>query len=135
MLFLIGIAFAYFLVFPSMIRFMSEMNRNIGAAEIYGVSAFFTFLFNIIFPIAVAFEMPVVVLFLTKVGVLNPHKLSKVRKYAYLVLVIVGSMISPPDFVSHLAVSIPLILLFEASVICSRVYAARKALSERSIRA
>lgn len=125
-LFLTGILFAYFFVFPMMIGFMSEMNRDIGANEVYGISAFFTFLFNIVFPIAVAFEMPVVVLFLTKLGILSHAKLGKVRKYAYLLLVIIGSMISPPDFVSHLSVSVPLILLFEASVVCSRVYGARR---------
>lgn len=118
-LFLGGASFSYFVVFPMMLRFMEKMNRTIGAVETYGIDRYFSFLFSVVFPMAVAFELPVVMLFLTRIGLLTPGRLKKARKYAYLGLAIVGSCISPPDFVSHLSVTIPLIVLFELSVIVS----------------
>lgn len=127
LLFLIGISFSYFLVFPMMLGFMIEMNHNVGAVETYGIDRYFSFLFSVVFPLGVAFEMPLIILFLTKLGLLTPERLKGSRKYAYIGLAVVGSCISPPDFVSHLSVTVPLILLFEISVLISNRYAKRLA--------
>lgn len=116
-LFLSGASFGYFVVFPMMLRFMKTMNRTIGAIETYGIDRYFSFLFSVVFPLAVAFELPVVLLFLTKIGLLTPERLKTARKYAYVGLTIVGACISPPDLLSHLSVTIPLIGLFEISVL------------------
>jgi sec-independent protein translocase protein TatC len=116
LLFLAGISFSYLLVFPMMLRFMESMNKRIGAVETYGIDRYFSFLFSVVFPLGVAFEMPLVILFLTKLGLLTPERLKISRKYAYVGLAIVGSCMSPPDFVSHLSVTVPLLLLFELSV-------------------
>jgi sec-independent protein translocase protein TatC len=121
-LFLTGLSFSYFLVFPMMIRFMETMNKKIGAVETYGIDRYFSFLFSVVFPLGVAFEMPLVILFLTRLGLLTPERIKMTRKYAYVGLAIVGSCISPPDFVSHLSVTVPLLLLFEISAIASVKY-------------
>ena len=126
LLFVSGISFSYFLVFPMMLRFMMSMNRSIGAVETYGIDRYFSFMFNVVFPLGIAFEMPLVILFLTRLGLLTPERLRGTRKYAYVTLAIVGSCISPPDFVSHLSVTIPLILLFELSVLISVRYYNRR---------
>lgn len=117
LLFLLGVSFGYFFVFPMMLEFMKSVNEGIGAQERYGLNAYFSFMFNVIFPLGIAFEMPVAVLFLTRLGLLSPGQLKKTRKYAYVGLAVVGACISPPDFVSHLSVTVPLILLFEISVL------------------
>ncbi|MDR9853146.1 MULTISPECIES: twin-arginine translocase subunit TatC [Paenibacillus] len=126
LLFMIGIAFSFYVAFPMMVSFLSKMNQTVGAVETYGMDRYFSLLFSVVFPLALAFEMPAVVLFLTRLGILGPTQLKKVRKYVYLALAIVGSMISPPDFVSHLSVTIPLILLFELSILVSGWYLRRK---------
>lgn len=118
-LFLAGAAFGYMVVFPMMLHFMKTMNLTIGAVETYGIDRYFSFLYEIVFPMAVAFEMPVVLMFLTKLGLLTPERLKMTRKYAYIILAIVGSCISPPDMISHLSVTVPLFLLFEISVFVS----------------
>ncbi|MWC27961.1 twin-arginine translocase subunit TatC [Paenibacillus sp. MMS18-CY102] len=126
-LFLGGVSFSYFVVFPMMLRFMQHMNQSVGAVETYGIDKYFAFMFNVIFPLGVAFEMPLVILFLTRLGLLTPEKLRESRKYAYVALAVIGSCISPPDFVSHLSVTIPLILLYESGVfVSSRAYGKRK---------
>jgi sec-independent protein translocase protein TatC len=119
LLFLAGLAFSYWIVFPMMLDFMQRMNRTVGAVETYGIDRYFSFLFSVVFPLALAFEMPLVILFLTRIGMLTPARLKQTRKYAYLGLAVVGSCISPPDFVSHLSVTIPLIVLYEISVFIS----------------
>lgn len=125
LLFLTGTAFSYYIVFPMMIQFMAEMNQNVGAVETYGIDRYFSFMFSIIFPLGVAFEMPLVMLFLTRLGLLTPERLTVTRKYAYVGLAIVGACISPPDFVSHLSVTVPLLALFEISAFLSRRFARR----------
>lgn len=125
LLFLTGTAFSYYLVFPMMMQFMIEMNQNVGAVETYGIDRYFSFMFSIVFPLGVAFEMPLVMLFLTRLGLLTPERLTATRKYAYVGLAIVGACISPPDFVSHLSVTVPLIMLFEISAFLSRRFARR----------
>ncbi|KIL42476.1 preprotein translocase subunit TatC [Gordoniibacillus kamchatkensis] len=125
-LFVTGISFAYWVVFPMMLRFMKSMNGTIGAVETYGIGDYFSFLFGVVFPLGAAFEMPLVILFLTRLGILNPARMRTARKYAYVALAVLGSCISPPDFVSHLSVTIPLLLLFEVSAaVAARYYRKR----------
>jgi len=125
--FLLGLAFGYFVVFPMSFTFTSTIARNMQLVETYGVSQYFGFMFSIVIPLAVAFELPVVVMFLTRIGLLTPAALRKLRRYAYLLLVVVASLISPPDLISHMMVFVPLVLLYEISVLLSRAVHGRKA--------
>lgn len=120
-LFLIGVAFSFFILFPMIVQFMGAINKSIGVTETYGISQYFTFLFNIVFPVSLVFELPVVVLFLTRLRILNPQKLKKMRKVSYFLLVIIGVSITPPDFVADLLITVPLILLFEFSIFLSNL--------------
>lgn len=113
--FVAGISFAYFVVFPMSLAFTGSINAQLNLAETYGVSQYFGFMISIVIPLSLAFELPVVVLFLTRIGLLQPALLRTMRRYAYLVLVIIAALISPPDLVSHLLVAIPLIALYELS--------------------
>ncbi|MDR6551208.1 twin-arginine translocase subunit TatC [Paenibacillus qinlingensis] len=120
MCFLIGLAFGYFVVFPMCMRFTVGITQNLGLTQTYGVAQYFSFMLNIIIPLSLAFELPIVVMFLTKLKLLNPKLLNKVRRYAYLILIITASLISPPDLISHLMVAIPLFALYEISIVLSR---------------
>lgn len=120
-LFLAGVSFSYFILFPMMLNFMSDINQSIGATETYGMSQYFTFMFNLIIPVGIVFEMPVVIMFLTKLGIVTPMSLRKMRKIAYFVLVIIGVLISPPDFMSDILIIIPLFILFEISILVSSI--------------
>ncbi|QAY65289.1 twin-arginine translocase subunit TatC [Paenibacillus protaetiae] len=124
--FLAGLAFGYFVVFPMSFAFTSRMTKSLELVETYGVAQYFGFMFNIVIPLAIAFELPVIVMFLTKIGVLTPKLLFKMRRYAYLILVIVASLISPPELISHLMVFVPLVVLYEISVLLSRIVYGRR---------
>lgn len=128
-LFIIGLGIGYYFVFPNILGFLSHMGVDLVAPN-YTVDKYFSFLFNLVVPFAVFFDMPIVIMFLTKIGIVKPIFLQKMRRYAYFVLVIVACCISPPDFVSHISVSIPLILLYELSVFTSKVVYKKKEVNE-----
>ncbi|GAA3403026.1 twin-arginine translocase subunit TatC [Paenibacillus hodogayensis] len=122
-LFLLGLSFAYFIIFPMAFYFTSSVTKSLSLTETYGAAQYFTFMFNILLPMALLFELPVVVMFLTKLRILNPIRLKKLRRYAYLILVVIATIVTPPDLISDILVAIPMILLYEISIVLSaRIY-------------
>lgn len=120
-LLLIGIAFSYFVLVPFVMNFMKELSAELGITQTVGINEYFTFLFQILIPFGVIFQLPIVLLFLSRLGILDPAKLVKVRKIAYFVLFIIAAFITPPDIMSHLLVTVPLFLLYEVSIVICRV--------------
>lgn len=116
---LAGLAFGYFVVFPLAFGFTSFIANNLGLVETYGIAHYFSFMFNILLPLGLLFELPIVIMFLTKIRLLNPLRLRKFRKYAYFMLLILGALVTPPDIISALIVTIPMIVLYEISVLLS----------------
>lgn len=130
-LLILGLLFGYFLVLPFIIGFLSTLTTSLGATETYGMYEFFRFMFRIVIPIGLLFELPVIILFLTRIRILNPELLKKGRKFAYLAMVVLAALITPPDFVSNILVAIPLIGLYEVSILFSmRLYQKMKAEEE-----
>jgi len=70
--------------------------------------------------------MPAVVMFLTRLGIINPHLLAKLRKLSYFILIVVSVLITPPDFISDILVIIPLILLYEFSITLFKIVYKKK---------
>lgn len=118
--FLAGLAFGYFVVFPLAMTFTGSLNKQLGLIETYGMADYFKFLMNIVLPISLLFELPLVILFLTQLRILNPVRLHKMRRVAYFILVVISVMITPADLFSAFLVLIPLILLYELSVLLSK---------------
>lgn len=118
-LFLMGLSFSYFVIAPMAYEFTTSVSRSLGLIETYGVMQYITFLFNILIPISLLFELPLVIMFLTKLRVLNPLRLRKMRRIAYFVMIFIGTVITPPDVISDILVSIPLLVLYEVSIFLS----------------
>ncbi|KGA97783.1 preprotein translocase subunit TatC [Alkalihalobacillus alcalophilus ATCC 27647 = CGMCC 1.3604] len=131
-LFLGGLSFAYFVLFPFIIQFMGNLSARLGITEQYGINEYFHFLFQITIPMGILFQLPVIVSFLTRLGLVTPSTLSKLRKYAYFVLLVIAGFITPPDLMSHLMVTVPLLLLYEFSIWLSRI-AYRKVLKAQKL--
>lgn len=115
-LFLAGISFAYYIVFPMALSFTTTVTKSMGLEETYGITQYFSFMFSLVIPLALLFELPLVVMFLTKIRILNPIRLRKMRKISYFVLIFIAVVITPPDFISDFLVTIPLLVLYEFSV-------------------
>ena len=124
-MFIVGVLFSWFLIFPTILRFLIQLSA-INFKLMIRASAYFSFLTNICIPFGFIFELPIVVVFLTRIGVVTPAVLRKFRRHAYLVSVVLGVLISPPELISHLSVVIPIILLYEISILLSQLVYRRK---------
>ncbi len=120
-----GIIFGYFIIYPIILDFLMSLGEGRFAIN-YEAISYFKFILNMTIPFGVLFEMPVVMMFLTTIGILNPYAIVKIRKYVYFVLIIIGVMISPPDFMSDFITSVPLLVLFEISIVFSKFVYKRK---------
>jgi sec-independent protein translocase protein TatC len=118
-LFLIGLSFGYFVIFPMVLKFLVNMGADMFVTN-FTADRYFSFIMNMTLPFGVLFELPVVVMFLTSLGIINPFVLAKIRKYAYFVLIIIAIIITPPDFMSDFVVTVPLLLLYEISINLSK---------------
>lgn len=115
-----GIVFSYMVLLPYVMRFMMNLSVDLGIVQTIGINEYFNFLFQLTIPFAIVFQLPIVLLFLTRLGILNPTQLVAIRKYAYFTLFVIAAFITPPDLFSHLFVTVPLFLLYEVSIIISR---------------
>lgn len=120
-MFLLGLSFAYFVVFPLAFGFTRTVASHLNLEETYGIVQYFTFMFSILIPISLLFEIPLIIMFLTALRIVNPLRLRKMRRLAYFIMAAIGIMITPPDFISDVLVIIPLILLYELSVFMSGI--------------
>lgn len=120
-LFILGLSFGYYVVFPMVMGFMAQMNSYIGTNLMYGIAQYFSFMFNMVIPFGFLFELPIVVMFLTRLRILNPVRLAKARRFAYFGLAVIAIMLTPPDLISDVLVTIPLLVLYEISVWLSRI--------------
>lgn len=124
-LFLIGLSFGYFVIFPMVLKFLVNIGGNMFVTH-FTVDRYFSFIMNMTIPFGVLFELPVLVMFLTSLGIINPFVLAKIRKYAYFVLIIIAVVITPPDFMSDFVVTLPLLLLYEISINLSKIVYRKK---------
>ncbi|MDQ1001878.1 sec-independent protein translocase protein TatC [Neobacillus niacini] len=118
-LFIVGLSFGYFIIFPMVLEFLVNMGADMFVTN-FTAEKYFRFLMNMTLPFGVLFELPAVVMFLTALGIINPFVLAKIRKYAYFVLILIAIVITPPDFMSDFVVTLPLLLLYEISINLSK---------------
>lgn len=121
LLFLAGIAFSYFILFPLILKFMMQLSSQMNINPVIGINEYFSFLFQITLPFGLLFELPIIILFLTRLGIITPMFLAKIRKYAYFLLIVLAAFITPPDVMSQIVVAIPLMILYEISIWLSKI--------------
>ncbi|MHA6251148.1 twin-arginine translocase subunit TatC [Oceanobacillus sp. CAU 1775] len=124
-LFIFGLIFGYILFVKLIMPFLLSLNDDMFNI-MFTVDRYFKFLFRVTIPFALLFELPIIAMFLTSLGVLTPDFMIKNRKYAYFGLIVVGVLITPPDFVLQLVVAVPLIILYEISIQLSKVVYKKK---------
>lgn len=115
-LFAMGMLFGYYVVSPISINFLAGYQVDPTIVNEFDLSSYISTLTTLCLACAVMFEMPVIVFFLTKAGLVTPEIMKLYRRHALIVILIVGAIITPPDVVSQLLISMPLMLLYEASI-------------------
>lgn len=124
-LFILGLVFGYILFIKLILPFLLSLNDGM-FNELFTVEKYFRFLFRITIPFALIFEIPIIMMFLTSLGIVSPDFLRKMRKYAYFILLIVGAVVTPPDIFLQLVVAVPLFILYEISIFLSSVVEKKK---------
>lgn len=127
LLFLLGITFSYFVLVPITLSFFGSYSVSTLIENQISLSSYISTLVSVTFSVGVVFEMPVFIYFLSKIGIVTPEFLKKSRKYMIVLIVTVAAIITPPDVFSQIVVSIPLLLLYEASIIVSSRVSKRRA--------
>ncbi|MCP1146251.1 twin-arginine translocase subunit TatC [Lysinibacillus endophyticus] len=120
-LFIGGLAFGYFILFPNVMNFMMKLSNDLDIQQTIGINEYFSFLFKLVVPFGLIFQLPVVTLFLARIGLLNPKLMVKFRKYSYFVLFVLAVLLAPPDLISNLLIAIPLFILYEISIVIARI--------------
>ncbi len=122
-LFLLGVLFSYFLIVPLTVNFLGNYQVSDMVLNQVSLKSYINTVVSVTFAVGVVFELPILVYFLTKVGVITPAFLTKNRKYMFVVLLTLAAIITPPDMFSQIMVVIPLVGLYEVSIkVSKRVY-------------
>jgi len=119
-LFYIGMAFAYFAVFPAMFHFFAATTPQ-GVAMMTDISQYLDFILVMFFAFGAAFELPVAVVLLVVMNVVTHEKLKSIRGYVLLGVFILAAFITPPDAVSQSMMAVPMYLLYECGVLMARI--------------
>lgn len=132
LLFFMGVLFGYFMLAPLSIHFLSSYRISPDVVNQINVRSFIGTLTSICLATGVVFELPIVAFFLTKIGIITPTFMRKYRKHAIVVIFIIAAIITPPDVFSQTLVAIPLLILYEVSILISARVMKQKAKEHNS---
>jgi sec-independent protein translocase protein TatC len=118
LLFLLGMAFAYFLVFPVVFGFIAGTAPE-GVAVMTDIGNYLDFVITLFLAFGIAFEVPVAVVVLVRMGVVNVATLKEIRSYVIVGAFIAGAILTPPDVISQFMLAVPLWLLYEAGILAA----------------
>jgi sec-independent protein translocase protein TatC len=116
LLFLCGMAFAYFLVFPVVFGFVTSVAPE-GVAVMTDINKYLDFVLTLFLAFGFTFEVPVAVILLVKMGVVSVEKLREIRSYVIVGAFVLGAIFTPPDVISQIMLAVPLWLLYEAGIL------------------
>ncbi len=120
LLFFIGVIFGYYVVTPLSINFLGKYQVSEAVFNDFDLSSYIGLVRASVLASGLIFELPIVIYFLTRVGVVTPQFLKKYRKYALVIVLILSAIITPPDISSQVLVALPLFVLYEVSILVSR---------------
>jgi sec-independent protein translocase protein TatC len=119
-LFLMGVLFGYFMISPLTIHFLGNYVVSDEVTNRINLISYISTITSVVIASGAIFELPVIIYFLTKIGLVTPEFLKKYRRHSIVIIFIVAAIITPPDIFSQTLVAIPLIILYEVSIVISR---------------
>ncbi len=119
-LFFIGVLFGYYIVVPLSINFLGTYIVSDQVMNDIDISSYISLLRASVLASGLIFELPIIMYFLTKVGLVTPQILKKYRKFALVIVLVLSAVITPPDIASQIIVAIPVLILYEISIFISK---------------
>lgn len=119
-LFLSGVLFGYYIISPFAIRFLGSYQISPDVINSSSLASYVNYMTMFTIPTGIVFELPVLAFFLSKIGLITPEFLRKYRKHAIVIILILASIITPPDVVTQILISIPIMMLYEVSIRISK---------------
>ena len=120
--FCIGVFFAYKVMLPFMLRFLNEVSENMNVKQTISIQEYINFVLLIFLIFGIVFEMPVISVLLTMMGIIRPEWMAKARKVVIVLLFVLAALITPPDIISQIMVAFPMIFLYELSIWLSKFF-------------
>mgnify|MGYP003667873469 FL=1 len=119
-LFFIGVLFSFYVIAPISVNFLYNYQITDSIENSFTLESHIGLITNMLLGVSIMFELPVVVYFLTKIGLITPEFLKRYRKHALVIVLIVAAIITPPDVASQVIVAIPILILYEISIKVSK---------------
>lgn len=129
-LFFLGVTFGYYVIAPWMVYFLANYSISDMIVNEFDITSYVSTVVLLVLGSGLLFQLPVVIYFLTKIGIVTPEFLRKYRKHSIIIILIVAAIVTPPDPLSQMLITIPLYMLFEISILISASVAKRKAREE-----
>jgi sec-independent protein translocase protein TatC len=120
LLFILGVLFGYYIICPLSVHFLGSYTVSAEVANRIHLTSYISTVSSITLASGILFELPILVFFLTKIGIVTPGFLKKYRKHALIIILALSAIITPPDVFSQILVAVPLLLLYEISIRISR---------------
>lgn len=114
--FLVGAVFAYLIVLPVVVQFAAGLFANVGVGNLWSIDKYVGFATGMLLAFGVAFELPIVMAFLSRIGVINAQGFRERQRYAIMFIFIAAALLTPADLLSMLLMAIPLILLYQLGI-------------------
>jgi sec-independent protein translocase protein TatC len=116
-LFFMGVLFGYYLIMPLSINFLANYEISEIVKNNIDIDSYMSTIKTTVLSCGLVFEMPIIIYFLAKLGIVSASFLRTYRRYALVIILIIAAIVTPPDVVSQMTVTIPLVILYEVSIL------------------
>jgi sec-independent protein translocase protein TatC len=120
-LFFLGVLFGYYIVTPLSINFLGNYSVSSEISNEFDISSYISIIRSSSLASGLVFELPIIIYFLTKIGLVTPQIMKKYRKFALVIVLVLSAIITPPDLASQIIVAIPILILYQVSIYISKV--------------
>ena len=120
-LFFLGVLFGYFVIVPMSVNFLASFSISSVVKNDINLDSYISMIKTSVLVGGIFFEMPVIIYLLTKIGIISPSFLQNTRKYAVIIVLIISAIVTPPDVVSQITVAVPMLLIYEISILISKI--------------
>lgn len=131
LLFFIGVLFGYYVIVPMSVNFVATFSVSSVVKNEFNLESYISMIKTSVIAGGLFFELPIIIYLLTKIGLVTPTFLQNTRKYAVVIVLIIAAIVTPPDVVSQITVAVPMLLIYEISILISKLVVKKKEKNEQ----